>query len=85
MDAGIDLFDCQAGQHPLIVREYLGGRVNIETLVILDKLTGFVNKFDEHLGTMMMWPETSRLLRKYRPFLRIELEQYKKIYEEKFN
>lgn len=85
MDAGLDLFDCQAGQHPLIVREYLGGRVNIETLVILDKLTGFVAKFDTELGSMMMWPETSRLIRKYRPFLRIELEQYQKIYEAKFN
>jgi hypothetical protein len=78
-----DLFAYNRGEHPIIVKEFLGGRISIETLVILDRLTGFVARFDEQGVDTLMWPDISRTIRKYRPFLRVELEQYKKIYDEK--
>jgi len=81
--AGKDLFAYDKGEHPVIVKEFLGGRISIETLVILDRLTGFVARFDEQGVDTLMWPDISRTIRKYRPFLRVELEQYKKIYDEK--
>lgn len=79
-----DLFSYDKGEHPVVVKEFLGGRISIETLVILDRLTGFVARFDEQGVDTLMWPDISRTIRKYRPFLRVELEQYKKIYDEKF-
>jgi hypothetical protein len=78
-----DLFSYNQGEHPIIVREYLGGRISIETLVILDRLTGFVDRFDAQGVDTLMWPDISRTIRKYRPFLRVELEQYQKIYDQK--
>lgn len=82
--AGKDLFSYDTGEHPVVIKEFLGGRISIETLVILDRLTGFVTRFDEQGVDTLMWPDISRTIRKYRPFLRVELEQYKKIYDEKF-
>lgn len=78
-----DLFSYNQGEHPIIVKEYLGGRISIETLVILDRLTGFVDRFDTQGVDTLMWPDISRTIRKYRPFLRVELEQYQKIYDQK--
>ena len=82
--ADVDLFGYNKGEHPMVLKEFLGGRISIETLVILDRLTGFVARFDEQGVDTLMWPDISRTIRKYRPFLRVELEQYKKIYDEKF-
>lgn len=82
VDRGVGLFDAEAGQHPLILKEYYGGRVSLETLVILNRITGFVADFDAKLSDTLMWPETSRLIKKYQPFLRVNLEQYQKIYEQ---
>lgn len=81
-DRGVGLFDVEAGQHPLILKEYYGGRLSLETLVILNRLVNFVQEFDDKLSDTLMWPDTSRLIRKYQPFLRINLEQYQKIYGE---
>lgn len=81
-DRGLDLFLVEEGQHPLILKEYYGNRVSLETLVILNRLTNFVADFDQSLKDTLMWPDTSRLIRKYQPFLRINLEQYQKIYVE---
>jgi hypothetical protein len=80
-----DIFKYADGEHPIIVKEFLGGRINIETLVILDRLTGFVARFDEQGVDTLMWPDISRTIRKYRPFLRVELDQYQKLYDDRFN
>jgi hypothetical protein len=84
-DEGTDLLTAEAGRHPLILRAYLGHKICLETLVILDVLLNFREALDQQLQGLMMWPETSRLIRKYRPFLKFDLEVFKKIHAEKFN
>lgn len=79
---GVGMFDVIEGQHPLILREHYGGRVSLETLVILNRIENFVVTFDEKLSDTLMWPDTSLLIRKYQPFLRVNLDHYKKIYAE---
>lgn len=82
--AGKHWFECDAGRHPIILKEYLGHRCSIETLVILNQLLGFVDEFDDKLAGTMLWPETSMLIKKYQPFLRISnLENYRQIYDDK--
>jgi hypothetical protein len=85
LDNNVGLLECRDGEHPLIVRAYLGKHISIETLVILDRILNFVAEIDARSPDMFMWPELSLTIRKYRPFLRIELEQYRKIYEQRFN
>lgn len=69
------------GQHPLIVRCYLRKTVEIETLVILDKLLGWREKVDEACTDTVIWPDLSRLIRKYSPFLRINQDEFRTILE----
>lgn len=67
------------GQHPLIVRKYLGGEVSIETLVILNKLNNFTNQLDSELSQDIVWPDVSRIIKKYGPFLDINKEKYNEL------
>lgn len=64
------------GQHPEILRKYLGGEVSVETLVILNRLNNFTEDLDNKLSGDIMWPDISRIIKKYTPFLNINKEKY---------
>jgi len=72
-------FVVKNNEHPLILKMYLSKIVSIETLVILNKLNNFVDKLDVELKDDIMWPDVSRLIIKYSPFLNINKEKYESI------
>lgn len=67
-------------QHPLIVKLYLRGDVSIETLVILNKLVEFLPRLDDNLKDDLVWPDLSRTIKKYEPFLNFKKEKYEQLY-----
>jgi len=62
--------------HPLLAKEYLGKRINLETLVILDKLFNFRPVVDKRLTDDFMWNPISKLMYKYEPFLTFNKEDF---------
>ena len=73
-------FKCSSNNHPYIIKAYLRGDVSIETLVILEKIKGFTNQLDAVLNTDLIWPDLSRTIKKYMPFLSIDKEKYSGIF-----
>ena len=71
------LFNCTKG-HPLLLKKYLSGSVSLETLTIFDKIFHFSKNFDKRL-TDPVWETVSLKLKKYSPFLNIDMFHYKKI------
>lgn len=67
--------------HPEILKQYLKGNISIETLIILDKVVRFRNQFDKKL-TDPVWLSVSLILKKYEPFLNIDVSRYKTILKE---
>ena len=65
--------------HPKIITSYLGGDINIESVVILNQLTGFMNRADKEITETIVWPDVSRKIRKYSPFVQYDLEKAKNI------
>ena len=74
-----DAFAIAKNQHPYIIKAFLRKTITLETLVILEKINPFLENFDTHLSTDIMWPDISRLIRKYKPFLRFDKEKYSEI------
>jgi|TARA_B100001964_G_scaffold244913_1_gene328805 hypothetical protein len=72
-----DIFDCSKG-HPVILKSYLGGNTSLETLVICDRILGYGKDFDKKL-TDPVWETVSRKIKKYSPFLNIDVPRYKNI------
>ena len=64
--------------HPIVLRKYLGGDISIETMVILDKILEYRQEFDKKLQDPV-WETVSMRMKKYSPFLHIEVSRYKKI------
>ena len=78
-----DVFKCSKG-HPLLLRKYLGGEISLETLMILEKVFSFAKDFDKKLQDPV-WETVSLKLRKYSPFLNINVFNYKKLLREMIN
>ena len=75
-----DVFDCSKG-HPPILKSYLGGDTSLETMVICDIIFGYGKDFDRRLNDPV-WETVSRKIKKYKPFLNINVPHYKKILKE---
>ena len=78
-----EIFNCSKG-HPLILKKYLGGSINLETFAIFEKIFSFGKNFDDKLKDPV-WESVSLKLKKYLPFLNINVFQYKKFLRELIN
>ena len=75
-----DLLECSRG-HPKILKAYLGGKISLENFVIWDKIFNFSKDFDKKLSDPV-WETVSLKLKKYGPFINIDVFKYKKILRE---
>ena len=78
-----EVFDCSKG-HPPILKKYLGGEISLETLTILEKVFSFVKNFDKKLDDPV-WESVSLKIKKYNPFLNINVFPFKKILRDIIN
>jgi hypothetical protein len=78
-----DVFKCSKG-HPIILKKFLGGQLSLETLTIYEKILGFSKTFDKKLLDPV-WETVSLKIKKYNPFLNINVFQFKTILREIIN
>ena len=71
------IFKVKNSEHPFLLKEYLGKRVSLETLVILDELIGFSKNWDRNLAEDYMWYDINKLMKNYKRFLTIDKKQYR--------
>ena len=72
-----ELFDCSKG-HPPILKKFLGGEISLDTLVIYDIIFEFRERFDKKLDDPV-WETVSLKIKKYKPFLNIDVSNFKNI------
>jgi len=75
-----EVFDCSKG-HPPILKNFLSGNISPETMVIYDKIFLFGKDFDKKLQDPV-WETVSIKLKKYSPFLNIDVLRYRKLLKE---
>jgi hypothetical protein len=78
-----DVLNCSKG-HPPVLKRFLSGQLSLETLTIYEKIFRFSNKFDQKLLDPV-WETVSLKIRKYMPFINIDVFSYKKILREIVN
>jgi len=75
------LFSIKGQSHPEVLKKYLQGALSIETMVILDIILEYVKNFDKKLDDPV-WDTVSLKIKKYKPFLNINVQKYKSILKE---
>ena len=78
-----DALNCSRG-HPPILKKFLSGQLSLETLTIYEKIFHFSKDFDKKLVDPV-WECVSLKIKKYMPFINIDVFSYKKILREIIN
>ena len=79
-----ELFECSEGQHPPLFTMYARGEVDAETLIGIDSVLNCFEKWDREIDDELVWGDAYFYLCKYRPFLKIDSDKFKKILQEEF-
>jgi hypothetical protein len=64
-------------QHPFMLKLFLRKKISIETLLILNDLTGFFSHWNKHLKDDIIWKDVHLVCVKYRPFLNYDKAKMK--------
>ena len=75
-----EIFKCTKG-HPPVLKSFLSGKISLETLVIYDRIFMFSKNFDKKLQDPV-WETVSRRIKKYSPFIHIDVFHFRKILKE---
>ena len=75
-----EVFKCSRG-HPVLLKRFLGGKISLETMVLYDKIFSYTNNFDKKLKDPV-WETVSRRIKKYSPFINIDVFHFRKILKE---
>ena len=77
------IFNSDKGNHPKLIKAYLGKKISLETLVIFEKLLDFRKTFNKEITDQIIWPKVNMLIEKYEPFVEANINRCRKILLEK--
>ena len=69
MDIQFDDLFMTKQTHPLIVKLLMREEISLETVVILDSILGFMKREGSKITETIIWPDISRKIMKYKPFV----------------
>ena len=75
LDEGRFMFAVPENSHPKLLKEYLGKRVSLETMIILDELMEYSLRWNVQLKDDLMWPSINLLMNNYKKFLTIDKDK----------
>ena len=65
--------------YPLVIEKFLQDEISLETVVILDRLTGFMRRADRAISETIVWPDLSKRIRKYGLLLRFNKDRMRRV------
>ena len=71
------LFEVKSTTHPKLLQEYLGQRISLETLIILNELVSYVDNWDKKMTEDFIWKDLKKLMNNYKGFLTIDTKRYR--------
>ena len=74
-----DLIAVSANKHPKLLKEYLGKRVSLESMVILNSILQFHKVWNVKLEEDYAWKDVYKLMNDYNSFLKFDTKSFKLI------
>lgn len=79
-----ELWESVSGAHPEILKLYLGKKISIETLIGSNIVLNYLPKWDREIKDSIIWPDVSKSIRNYSPFIRMNKIDLTKIIKKVF-
>tara|TARA_B100001250_G_scaffold308942_1_gene270845 strand:- start:1150 stop:1743 length:594 start_codon:yes stop_codon:yes gene_type:complete len=65
------------GQHPYLLKQFLGKKISIETMCILDTITNYSEAWNLMIEETIVYPDVWTRINKYKTFIHFDREAYK--------
>ena len=66
------VLESENGQHPPLLKEYLGKKIYPETVIFFDHMFGVFGDYDELIQETFIWPKERDKLIKLKPFVEVD-------------
>ena len=85
IESSIDnILSSENSNHPLIIKLWMQEEILLETIVIIDSITNFVERENKKITETIIWPDIHRKITKYKPFVIFDTEKCKSILLKQF-
>ena len=71
------LVEVSKNKHPKLLKEYLGKRISLESMIILDSILGFSHTWNVKLEEDYAWKDVCKLMENYKSFLKFDETKFK--------
>ena len=61
-----EILTVKNGQHPHLLKQFLGKKISLETMCILDEITEYSKKWKELISETLIYPETINKINNYK-------------------
>ena len=78
------LLTSENNNHPKIIKLWMQEEILLETIVILDSITGFMNRENKKITETIIWPDIYRKITKYKPFVDFKIYKCRSILIKQF-
>jgi len=65
--------------YPRIIQLHLEGTVSLETVCIINRLTGFIDRANKQITETILWPDLYKKITNYQSFLKFDDIKMRKI------
>ena len=60
-----EMLECKDNEYPVVIQAFMQEEICLETVVILNKLTRFIDRADKQITETIMWPDIYRKVHKF--------------------
>ena len=73
------VLEVKNGQHPILLKEFLGKKISLETMCILDEIIGYTNDWERLISENLVYPDIQNKINKYKSFVSVDIKKYKEV------
>ncbi len=78
------LLEANDNEHPLIIQLWMQDEIHLETVVIVDSITGFMDRESKKISETIIWPDIYRKITKYKPFVKFNKDRCVSVLKKSF-
>ena len=75
------IFEFTDNEYPVALKMFLGGKISIESLRIIDDFTGIIEKWKDHPSVKYIWDDEFRRITKLTGFVKYDKIKLQKIFD----
>ena len=76
------VLEVKNGQHPILLKQFMGKKISLETICIMDEIIGFTKDWERLISETLVYPDIQNRINKYKSFINVDYKKYKDLLKE---